>query len=384
MLPLPFCMAGIMASDISQLSAAELLRLYGRRELSPVDVVRDALARIERFEPRINAFVHVDADGALEQARASEARWRKGEPLGLADGLPATIKDNIDVEGLPSRKGSLTTSDTPAQADAPARRAPARAGRRHSRQDHAAGIGLDRRLPFAAHRHHAQSVERRTHDGRLVRRRGGGGAAQSRRRCISAPTAPARSAFPRPSPACSASSRATAACRPIRLRRSRVLAHQGPLTRTVADAALMLSVIGGPDARDMTAWNTPARIIASASTTACAACASPGARGSVTSKTLDAEVEAPRARRPRVFAELGAMSRRSIPAFPIPTEIITHDLVRAVAATLVDAVPASDARADGRPACCRSPSGGRAVSLADYLAASRRAALSSRAHAALP
>ena len=62
----------------------------------------------------------VDKDGALAAARASEARWRKGEPRGLADGLPATIKDIIDVKGQPTRKGSLTTAATPAAHDAPA------------------------------------------------------------------------------------------------------------------------------------------------------------------------------------------------------------------------------------------------------------------------
>ena len=103
-------------TDISQLNAAELLRLYRRKELSPVEVVRDALDRIARFEPQINAFVLVDADGALAAARASEARWAKGEPMGLVDGLPATIKDIIDVKGKPTRKGSLTTPDNAGRA----------------------------------------------------------------------------------------------------------------------------------------------------------------------------------------------------------------------------------------------------------------------------
>ena len=67
-----------MPTDIAQLNAAELLRLYRRRELSPVEMTRDALARIERFQPRVNAFILIDADRALAAARASEARWAKG------------------------------------------------------------------------------------------------------------------------------------------------------------------------------------------------------------------------------------------------------------------------------------------------------------------
>ena len=63
-----------MATDISDLNATELLRLYRRRALSPVEVARDALTRMERFQPRINAFVLMDAEGALAQARVSESR----------------------------------------------------------------------------------------------------------------------------------------------------------------------------------------------------------------------------------------------------------------------------------------------------------------------
>jgi aspartyl-tRNA(Asn)/glutamyl-tRNA(Gln) amidotransferase subunit A len=108
------------ATEISQLSGSELVRHYRRRVLSPVEVVHDALARIERFQPQINAFVVVDTEGALAAARASEARWAKGEPKDLVDGLPVTIKDIIDVKGQPTRKGSLTTAAVPVTHDAPA------------------------------------------------------------------------------------------------------------------------------------------------------------------------------------------------------------------------------------------------------------------------
>ena len=61
--------------DIKSLTAAELLRLYRKRELSPVEVTRDQLDRIEKFEPTINAYVIVDREGALAAAKASETRW---------------------------------------------------------------------------------------------------------------------------------------------------------------------------------------------------------------------------------------------------------------------------------------------------------------------
>jgi len=86
-------------SDLHGLSAGELIRRYRRRELSPVEIARDALARVDRFNPVVNAFVLLDRDAALAAATASEARWKQGAPLGLVDGVPATIKDNIWAKG---------------------------------------------------------------------------------------------------------------------------------------------------------------------------------------------------------------------------------------------------------------------------------------------
>src|SRR5213075_3110928 len=106
--------------DIQSLTAAELLRLYRKRELSPVEVTRDQFDRIETFQPVINAFIIVDRDGALRAAQASEARWQKGEPLSIADGLGATVKDNVWLKDFPSRRGSLTSDPAPMKADAPA------------------------------------------------------------------------------------------------------------------------------------------------------------------------------------------------------------------------------------------------------------------------
>jgi aspartyl-tRNA(Asn)/glutamyl-tRNA(Gln) amidotransferase subunit A len=96
-----------------------LLEAYRRRELSPVEVVDDHLARIERLNPSLNAFVVVDADGARAAAAASEARWHDGAPTGELDGVPTTIKDLIDVAGFPTSSGSAVVDDVVAEADAP-------------------------------------------------------------------------------------------------------------------------------------------------------------------------------------------------------------------------------------------------------------------------
>src|SRR6266850_4971948 len=107
-------------TQIQSLTAAELLRLYRKREMSPVEATRDQLDRIERFQPAINAFIIVDRDGALKAAKASEARWLQGEPIGLIDGLGATVKDNVWLKDFPSRRGSLTSTAAPMKDDAPA------------------------------------------------------------------------------------------------------------------------------------------------------------------------------------------------------------------------------------------------------------------------
>ena len=105
---------------IHQRPASELASAYSHGELSPLDVARAALSRIEAWEPRINAMYRVAGDAALEQARASEARWRAGSPLSALDGVPLTIKENIYTRGDPAPIGTRANDDAPPQpADAP-------------------------------------------------------------------------------------------------------------------------------------------------------------------------------------------------------------------------------------------------------------------------
>ena len=99
-------------------SATELLALYAAREASPVEVVRELLAHIERCEPHIAATWALDADAALAQARNSEARWQRGQARAL-DGVPVTVKENIATQGTPVPLGTAATVLVPALADAP-------------------------------------------------------------------------------------------------------------------------------------------------------------------------------------------------------------------------------------------------------------------------
>ena len=109
-----------MDTPLYALSAVQLLERYRARTLSPVDVTKAVLARIERWEPSIHATYGLDAEAALASAQASEARWTQGAPQGELDGVPVTLKENIATRGMPSPLGSAATVLSPAAADAPA------------------------------------------------------------------------------------------------------------------------------------------------------------------------------------------------------------------------------------------------------------------------
>src|SRR4029078_13587495 len=94
--------------DAAFLPAAELLSRYRSKALSPVEVVRAVLDRIDRRESALNAYCWVDREGALGSAKESEARWRAGAPRGLIDGVPVRIKDNLHVAGTRARVRSQT------------------------------------------------------------------------------------------------------------------------------------------------------------------------------------------------------------------------------------------------------------------------------------
>ncbi|HEY1431528.1 MAG TPA: amidase family protein, partial [Stellaceae bacterium] len=92
--------------DIAYASAVSLLDLYRRKALSPVEVTRLILDRLDALQPKINPFCVVDREGALAAARESEGRWQRGETVGRLDGVPVTIKDLILMRGFPTLRGS--------------------------------------------------------------------------------------------------------------------------------------------------------------------------------------------------------------------------------------------------------------------------------------
>ncbi|GED43192.1 amidase [Cobetia marina] len=107
-------------TQLSELTAIDALALFRRGELSPVELTRDCLERIDTLNPKINAFVHIAHDGAMQAAKDAETRWMKGTPCGPLDGIPTTLKDLTLSRGMPTRYGSATTSpDGGSDVDAP-------------------------------------------------------------------------------------------------------------------------------------------------------------------------------------------------------------------------------------------------------------------------
>ncbi|GAA3579361.1 amidase [Streptomyces osmaniensis] len=98
-------------TDLTALTATQLLDGYRKGDFSPLDATRAMLERAERIQPEVNAFVRLTADEALARAGESAERWRRGEPAGLLDGVPVTVKDILLLRGSPTLRGSKTVAD---------------------------------------------------------------------------------------------------------------------------------------------------------------------------------------------------------------------------------------------------------------------------------
>jgi Asp-tRNA(Asn)/Glu-tRNA(Gln) amidotransferase A subunit family amidase len=107
------------AAPLHDLPAHDLIKAYRSKALSPVEVTESVIRHIERWEPALCATWLFRPEAALEQARASQARWLQGRPMGELDGVPATLKDNIATQGDPTPLGTAAIALIPASADAP-------------------------------------------------------------------------------------------------------------------------------------------------------------------------------------------------------------------------------------------------------------------------
>ena len=105
---------------IHDMTAGDLLAAYKTKKLSPVEAVDGVIARIEAWEPKLKALYAPDFGSARKAAKESEKRWQAGKPVGALDGVPITIKENIATKGVPVPLGTAATELVPAAADAPA------------------------------------------------------------------------------------------------------------------------------------------------------------------------------------------------------------------------------------------------------------------------
>jgi len=350
--------------SIAELTCADLIARYRRGDLSPVEATRDVLARIAATE-RFNAFMPIDAEAALKAAAASEERWRRRTPLGPIDGVPTTIKDNIWAKGYPTRRGSRTSDPAPAIADSPAVA--------RLREQGAVIIGktcLPEHGWIGVCHSPLTGITRNPWNPETTPGGSSGGAAIAALLGLGLLHLGTDGAGSCRIPAAFTG---VFGMKPTYGRvptyppsALNVLAHQGPLTRRVADAALMLSVISGPDERDMTAWNSPA--------TDFAAGLDRGVRGLRVALSLrlgqpiklDPDIEAAVRKVATALAEQGAIVEEADP--PVGR---SPDMIRAmwwpVMAALADSVGARRNEMD--PGLLAIADKGKRFTAGDYIAA---------------
>ncbi|GAA2255959.1 amidase [Streptomyces ruber] len=240
-------------TELAELTASRLVDGYRKGEFSPVEAVRAALERAGHAQRTVNAFVRLDAEEALVRARASEERWRRGEPSGPVDGVPVTVKDVLLMKGGPTLRGSRTVSPEGAwDEDAPSvarlrERGAVFLGRTTTPEFGWKGV-TDSPLT---------GVTRNPYDTSRTAGGSSGGAAAA----VALGAGPlALGTDGGGSVRIPASFCGTFGLKPTYGRVPHhpagpfgTLAHVGPLTRDAADAALLLDVISGPDSRDWSA-----------------------------------------------------------------------------------------------------------------------------------
>jgi aspartyl-tRNA(Asn)/glutamyl-tRNA(Gln) amidotransferase subunit A len=353
-------------NEIAYASAVELIELYRSKVLSPVEATRLILDRIDALQPKINAFCIVDRDGAMEAARASEGRGQRGEAVGALDGVPVTIKDLILLRGFPTLRGSrLVERDQDWSEDAPATARLREAG--------AVIIGKTTTPEFGWKALGDSPLTGITRNPWDLSRTPGGSSAGAAAACaagigplhvgsdgagsIRIPSAftgifglkPSFGRVPAHPPS------------PMGL-----LSHIGPIARTVADAALMLSVLSAPDHRDPYALPVERR--------SCGDGLEGGVRGwrIAYSPTLgyakvDPEVAAAGAAAAQQFETLGAAVEQIDAIFDSPREAL-YTLWAAGAAKLLRGLPAGRQEVID-PGLIATANEGERLSAVDYLEA---------------
>ena len=351
-------------NTLADLTCSELSLAYRRGEISPVEVARDCVARIEAHAA-LNVFMPLEPERTLAEAAQSEKRWRASAPLGAIDGVPATIKDNIWAKGWPTRRGSRTSDAAPAAADAPATA--------RLREQGAVILGktcMPEHGWIGVCHSPLTGITRNPWNPDHTPGGSTGGGAVAALLGLGVLHLGTDGAGSLRIPAAftgvfgfKPSYGLVAAHPPSALN---VLAHQGPITRTVADAAAMLSVIAQPDARDMTAWNIPAPDFSAG--------LDAGVRGLRVAFSarlgqdfkLDSEIEGAARRAARALEEQGAIVEEADPPLKRTREMI-QTMWWPVMTMLADAAGAKRAEMD--PGLLKLAELGKRFTVADYVAA---------------
>lgn len=250
-----------MIDEINYASAIELAQMVRSQQISPVELVRHALDRLDETEPSLNAFVARNDEASLAAAREAEQAIMRGDEVGPLLGVPVSIKDLIDVVDMPCRYGSLTMANYVPTEDAPSVDRLRAAGAIIIGKTATSEFGLRGYTESLVH-----GVTRNAWD--LSRTPGGssGGAVTS----VAAGVTPI--ALGTDGGGSIRAPCALTGVSGIKAHHGRVpiyppsatptLAHVGPIARSITDAALVLSVIAGSDLRDHTSLLPSLRCIA--------------------------------------------------------------------------------------------------------------------------
>jgi aspartyl-tRNA(Asn)/glutamyl-tRNA(Gln) amidotransferase subunit A len=353
--------------DLCMMSAVQMADAIRRRQVSPVELTQAVLYAIDEQDPVLNAFVTVDGDLALLQARQAEAAVLAGKQLGPLHGVPVSIKDSFAVRGLRTTFGSKIFAGAVADEDAPLVERLRRAGAvilgKTTMPEFAWKAvtdsplsGITRNPWNPAYSPGGSSGGAAAHVaaglGALAIGTDGGGS-------IRIPAAftgiyglkPTFGRVPAyPSSAFDA------------------LSHPGPLTRTVADAALLLSVIAGPHCAD--------RLSLEAQPADYTGRLAEGVKGlriawspNFGFARVDPQVATAASEAAHVFTELGAHVEEVIPEFGDSTELYRVFLQVGAAASIAEYLPQREAELD--PGLVNVARAGMALSALDFARAQR-------------
>ena len=246
------------STDLTKLSIREAGELVRRKAISPVELTRACLLRIEQLNPALNAFITVTAEQAMAQAREAEAEVRRGRWRGPLHGIPVGLKDNIDTAGVRTTLASAIFKDRVPSADAEVVRRLKSAGAvlLGKQNLHEVAFGTTAAVSYFGPVLNPWQPDRIAGGSS-----GGSAAAVAAGLCFGAVGTDAGGSIRVPSGYCG-----IVGLKPtyglVGMRGAGEegwwsMNHVGPMCRSVADAALLLSAIAGYDPRDSTSIEAP-------------------------------------------------------------------------------------------------------------------------------